>query len=130
MSGEKYSIIQRYKIKNYVKISVIIHRVDERNNNMTREIESIVYFGIMAIALVIFITSSMVKMKKTKNFKKTLAQSIIQSFILFSFAGLWWFFQANDGFSQVFGALYYGIAFVVGNILNAGILLYLKKKQS
>lgn len=95
---------------------------------MPRELESLLFFGVMATVIVAFVTFAIIRMKVTKNFGRTLAQSIFLSFFLFSLACIWWFEQASDGFSQVFGWLFYGIAFVLSSFLNTGLLFYMKKK--
>lgn len=96
---------------------------------MTVQLEELLYFGVMGIAFLTSIIFAMIKMKKARNFGKTLIQTIALSFLLFSLASIWWFYQASDGFSQVFGGLFYGLAFVFSSFFGAGILLFMKKKN-
>lgn len=95
---------------------------------MSRELEGLFYFGVMGIVLLAVITFTIIRMKKTRNFGKTLVQSIGLSFLLFSLACIWWLFQASDGFSQLFGWFYYVIAFVLSGLVNTGILFLIKKR--
>jgi hypothetical protein len=84
----------------------------------------------MVIVFFISLIFSIIRIKKSGSLKKTISQHIIVSFILYSLACIWWFYMASDGFGQVFGGLLYGFAFVLGGLLNAGLVFYLKKKIS
>jgi hypothetical protein len=95
---------------------------------MSSELEGVLFFGVMALVFITTITFTRIKMIKTKNYKSTLLQSVCLGSFLFSLASLWWFFQASDGFSQVFGGLIYGLGFILSCVLNTAILCYLKKK--
>jgi hypothetical protein len=95
---------------------------------MSAQLEGLLYFGVMGIVLLTIVAFASIRMKKTRNIRKTLAQSIGLSFLLYSLACLWWFYQASDGFSQVFGGLLYGISFVLSCLINIGILFFMKKK--
>lgn len=95
---------------------------------MSSELEGLLFFGVMALILITTITFTRIKMIKTKNFKSTLLQSVCLGFFLFSLACIWWFFQATDGFSQVFGGLFYGLGFILSSLLNTAILFYMNKK--
>jgi fatty acid desaturase len=95
---------------------------------MSKDLEGLLFFGVMGIVVVISISFAIIRMKKTKKLGKTLAQSIFLSFFLFSLACIWWFYQASDGFSQVFGWLLYGIVFALCSFINTGILFFMKKK--
>lgn len=95
---------------------------------MSAQLEGLLYFGVMGIVFLTIVTFAIIRIKKTRNLGKTLAQSIGLSFLLFSLACVWWFYQASDGFSQVFGGLLFGIAFILSGLLNTGILYFMKKK--
>jgi hypothetical protein len=95
---------------------------------MSSDLEGLLFFGVMALVIITTISFTTIKMKKTKNFKGTLLQSVCLGFFLFSLACIWWFFQASDGFSQVFGCLFYGITFILNSLLNTAVLFYLEKK--
>jgi hypothetical protein len=96
---------------------------------MSAELEGFVFFGVMGIVFLTVVAFAIIRMKKTRNFGKTMAQSTVLSFLLFALACLWWFNQASDGFSQVFGGLIYGIGFVISWLINTGVLFFMKKKS-
>ncbi|WP_409276175.1 hypothetical protein V1499_11330 [Neobacillus sp. SCS-31] len=97
---------------------------------MSSELEGLLYFGVMGTVFLISLTFAIITIKKSGNLIETMAKFIGLSFLLHALACIWWFFQASDGFSQVFGGLYYGIAFVLGGLLNTVVVIYLKKKIS
>jgi multisubunit Na+/H+ antiporter MnhG subunit len=96
---------------------------------MSAELEGFVYFGVMGIVFLTVVAFTILRMKKTRNFGTTLAQSTGLSFLLFALACLWWFYQASDGFSQVFGGLIYGVGFVISWLINTAVLFFMKKKM-
>jgi apolipoprotein N-acyltransferase len=95
---------------------------------MSRDLEGLLFFGVMGLVVVISISVAIIRMKTTKKFGRALAQSIFLSFFLFSLACIWWLYQASDGFSQVFGWLFYGIVFALVCFINTGILFYMRQK--
>ncbi len=68
-------------------------------------------------------------LKKSGNLGLTFTKTILLSFGLLAVASVWWFFYEIDGFSQVIGIGYYEGSFLVINLINAVILMILKKKQ-
>jgi hypothetical protein len=96
---------------------------------MSSEMEGLLFFSVMALVLITTIIFTWTKIKKIKNLKGTMIQSLCLSLFLFSCACIWWFFQASDGFSQVFGGLLYGIAFILSSLVNIGLLFYMEKKS-
>lgn len=118
-------------MEQFAIISVKLHYVvicDKGGMNMSAELEGLLYYGVMVFVLLANILFAVLRMQNTRNIGKVLAQSIGLSFVLFSIASLWWFNFASDGFSQVFGGLFYGVAFIIGVFLNIGILFFMKKK--
>jgi hypothetical protein len=97
---------------------------------MSSEIEGLLFFVVMVLVLISSLIFTWIRMKKTKNFKGTMVQSLGIGLCSFSLASIWWFFQASDGFSQVFGILFYGIAFILSSLVNIGILFYMEKNLS
>ncbi|MGF6949839.1 hypothetical protein QF028_002344 [Neobacillus sp. B4I6] len=97
---------------------------------MSSGLEGLLYFGVMGTVFLISLTFAIIRIKKSSNLIKTMAQFIGLSFLLYSLACFWWFYQASDGFSQVLGGLLYGIAFVLSGLLNTGVVIFIKKKIS
>jgi hypothetical protein len=95
---------------------------------MSAQLEGFLYFGVMGTIFLSSVAFAIIRMKMTRNFGVSLAQSLGVSLLLYLIASLWWFYQAGDGFSQVFGAMFYGIAFVLCGAVNIGILLLLRSK--
>ncbi|WP_316572090.1 hypothetical protein [Neobacillus sp. YIM B06451] len=95
---------------------------------MSSELEGLLYFGVMGTVFLISLTFAIIRIKKSGNLIQTIAQFIGLSFLLHALACFWWFFQASDGFGQVFGGLYYGIAFVLGGLFNTVVVILMKKK--
>jgi O-antigen/teichoic acid export membrane protein len=96
---------------------------------MSADMEGLLYFSVMVIVFLIGLAFSIIRIKKSGSLKKSISQFIIVSFILYSLACILWFYIASDGFGQVLGGLLYGIAFVLGGLLNTGIIFYLQKKN-
>ncbi|WP_174731630.1 hypothetical protein [Mesobacillus harenae] len=95
---------------------------------MSSQLEGAFYFSVMALAILVTITFTYFMLKTTKSSNKVIVYSLIISLLLFITACIWWGMFASDGFSQVFGWLFYGAAFILVNIITT--LLSLKKKKA
>lgn len=92
-------------------------------------LEGFLFFVVPVIILVTVTTFTVVRMNKTKNYRKTLAQSIGLSFILFFLEYVWWYFQApDDGLHKLFGILNIGVLIALSIFLNVQIVSSMKKK--
>lgn len=97
---------------------------------MSSGLEGLLYFGVLGTVFVICLIFAIIRITKSSNLIKTMVQSIGLSFLLFSLACIWWLFQASDGFSQVFGVIIFGIAFVLSGLIITVLVTVLKKKSN
>lgn len=95
---------------------------------MSREVEAIFYFGFMGFAFFVVTGYSLWRIKQTRDFKKTLIEFIVLDLLVFALGALCWFIYASDGFSQIFGILYYGVAFIITLIVNIIVLVIRRNK--
>jgi hypothetical protein len=90
--------------------------------------DTLLFFGIMSILFVIVIALGIIKFIKTNSLRQSFLQSTGIGLLLYAIASLWWFFIfATDGFSQIFGVAYYGIAFLISCLVNFGLLSLINK---
>ncbi|MRH43561.1 hypothetical protein GH741_12810 [Aquibacillus halophilus] len=94
---------------------------------MSRELEGFLYFGFMGISFLVSILFIVFMFRKTNNARRTYWQSVGLSFLLFGMGCIWWFFQASDGISMIFGWTYYGVAFFLGILLNIAVVTVVKR---
>jgi hypothetical protein len=87
----------------------------------------VVFLMPMFIILLVTIFYSVYRVRKGTTFFQGMIRVLLLDFILFLIAVVWWFIYIKDGFSQLFGAGYYGLAFIIVGIINA-VILYIYKK--
>lgn len=93
--------------------------------------EIFLFFGVMSILFVIILAIGLARIVKTNSLRQSFLQSIVIGFILYTIASLWWFFiGATDGFSQVFGVMYYGVAFLISCVVDFIVLYFITKLKS
>lgn len=89
----------------------------------------ILFFIPMLLSLVVTLTYGVISYKKTKDLSWSIVKSILGSFLMLMIATIWWFNYESDGLSQIFGMMYYFIAFVIISLINAIAIRAIKKKQ-
>lgn len=90
-------------------------------------------FSVIVIVMAANIGFTVVRMIKTKDFKKTSVQSAGLSVLSLVLECIWWKIQSSDssdGLYQIFGYFYFGIAFVISVVINIQIISSMKKKFS
>ncbi|MGO4889434.1 hypothetical protein ACJ2A9_16925 [Anaerobacillus sp. MEB173] len=93
--------------------------------------ETFLFFGVMSILFVLVIAFGIMKMFKTNSLRQSFLQSTLIGLLLYAIVSIWWFFiYATDGFSQIFGVLYYGIAFIISCLVNYIVLYLITKLKS
>jgi hypothetical protein len=97
---------------------------------LSRELEGLLYFGVMGLVFFLLIIFAVIIGRKRKPFLKSSLQLTGFAILLYGIASLWWFSFVEDGLGQLFGVMYYGIAFVVNIFVNIAILYFTKKSKS
>jgi hypothetical protein len=65
--------------------------------------------------------------KQKRRFAASLWVSVMFTFIIYSLVSAWWFFSgASDGFSQILGVVYYGLAWCFTIIINSVVLIFMR----
>jgi hypothetical protein len=59
----------------------------------------------------------------------TTSNGFLLNVVILGLASIWWFETETDGFSQVFGVLYYCIPMGVIGVINLVVLLLIKFKK-
>ncbi|MBM7660503.1 hypothetical protein JOC85_001275 [Bacillus mesophilus] len=88
--------------------------------------ETLLFFSIIAIALMSSIVFIRKSRKITSNTLRFFVPTLL-SLLILSAGVIWWFIVASDGFSQVNGAMIYIASFFIIIMIN-GILLLKKGK--
>jgi multisubunit Na+/H+ antiporter MnhB subunit len=88
---------------------------------MSRELEGMLFFGSIGIIFFIVCLFSLKKLGGRTNEPQSLLQALGLGLLLYGAAALWWFTTVKDGFSQVFGVMFYGGAYVLNVILAAAL---------
>lgn len=88
--------------------------------------EMIFFFIPIVISFITTLSYDVILAKKVAD--STIFKTIILNFVILFSASVWWFFSQSDGLSQMFGIMYYGMAFLVISIINTIILWLIKKK--
>jgi hypothetical protein len=89
----------------------------------------VVFFLPMIVSLIITLLSGIHLFKRTKNILDSLMKSIGLNLLITALAAFWWFNYESDGFSQIFGLLYYGIAFLVISIIGVFVVTGMSKRS-
>ncbi|QYR21953.1 hypothetical protein KZ483_02645 [Paenibacillus sp. sptzw28] len=91
------------------------------------DIETLLHFGVMGVVFIAVMICTILHFRNTNSMRKSLLLSIGVALLLYGIAGAWWFSYVSDGLAQVFGVMFYGIAFVVTGLVSTGVLLGIKK---
>lgn len=88
----------------------------------------ILFFVPILISLIATLSYSVFLTKRAAEL--SIFKTIILNSVILLIVSIWWFYSESDGLSQLFGIMYYGIAFVVISIINTIFLWLMKKKTS
>jgi uncharacterized membrane protein len=93
-------------------------------------LETLLFFGVMGLVFCVVIIFAVIKIRRTNSFRQSLIQSFSLAILLYGIACIWvFFFRTTDGLAQLFGVVYYGIAFAINALVIVGILYLLKKNN-
>ncbi len=94
---------------------------------MNRQIEVIIYFIPIILSILATLFYGLNGINKNQKTKNLLIQIGIINLVIFLLGGIFWFFFASDGFSQINGVALYGGVFIVIEIIASLIFYFVSK---
>lgn len=91
-------------------------------------LDIIVFFSPIIMTLTVTLLFSISTMKKSKNLATSLVKSTLLNLTLFVLASIGWFFYETVGFGQLIGWGIYAGCFVLIVIIDATVLVVLRKR--
>ncbi|WP_042146114.1 hypothetical protein [Paucisalibacillus sp. EB02] len=88
----------------------------------------VLFLGLILICMIASVLLAYVWMKKTNKFWLTFIFVVILNAIILGLGSLWWFLTEIDGVSQGLGVIFYGIAFLIINLIDLMVLYAINGK--